>query len=82
MELEAHDLHSEFPEYSEAIHALKVGNNHFARLFDEYHEVNRHVQRVEVNAEVASTQALEELKKQRLKLKDELHGLLRSYAAA
>ncbi|MDY0013695.1 MAG: YdcH family protein [Rhodocyclaceae bacterium] len=80
MQLEAHDLHSEFPEFGAAIHALKLGNSHFAKLFDEYHEVNRHVQRIEVNAELTSDQALEGLKKQRLKLKDELHTLLKAHS--
>ena len=36
-----HELHDEFPEYKEKIHALKTGDRHFARLFDEYHVVNR-----------------------------------------
>jgi uncharacterized protein YdcH (DUF465 family) len=45
--MEQHDLHHEFPEYRDQIHALKVSNGHFARLFDEYHDVNRHVVRVE-----------------------------------
>ena len=35
-----HELHDEFPEYKEKIHALKIGDRHFARLFDEYHVVN------------------------------------------
>ena len=78
MVLEPHDLHHEFPEYGEAIHSLKVSNAHFARLFDEYHDVNKHVQRVETLAELATDAELEELKKQRLKLKDDLYGILKS----
>ena len=82
MQLESHDLHSEFPEFHDAIRALKLSNNHFSRLFDEYHEVNRHVQRIEVNAELATDAALEELKKSRLHLKDALHSMLREYQQA
>ncbi|MBX3686630.1 MAG: YdcH family protein [Rhodocyclaceae bacterium] len=82
MVLEPHDLHHEFPEHGEAIHGLKLSNAHFARLFDEYHEVNKHVQRVETLAELATDAELEELKKQRLKLKDELYAILKSQETA
>lgn len=82
MQLDPHDLHSEFPEYHEAIRVLKVSNSHFSRLFDEYHDVNRHVQRIEVSAELATDAALEELKKTRLRLKDALHVMLRSFQPA
>jgi len=76
--MEQHDLNHEFPEYREQIHALKMSNGHFARLFDEYHDVNRNVVRVEVQAEIATDFELEDLKKRRPKLKDELHGMLKS----
>lgn len=75
--MEQHDLNHEFPEYRDQIHSLKVSNNHFSRLFDEYHDVNRHVVRLEVNAELATDFELEELKKRRLKLKDELYDMLK-----
>ena len=76
MNLQAHDLHAEFPEFRETIHSLKTSDNHFSRLFDRYHEVNRHVLRIEVEAEIATDPELENLKKERLKLKDELYALL------
>lgn len=76
MVIEPHDLHSEFPEYDDRIHDLKVSNAHFARLFDEYHEVNRQVQRVEQEVEHMSDFDLEGLKKTRLKLKDDLYSML------
>ena len=59
--MEQHDLNHEFPEYREQIHALKMSNGHFARLFDEYHDVNRNVVRVEVQAEIATDFELEEI---------------------
>lgn len=81
MELQQHDLHHEFPEYRDAIHALKTGNHHFARLFDEYHRVNRDIRRIEENGEPVTDLVLEEMKKQRLRLKDELHAMLRAQGA-
>lgn len=82
MVLEAHDLHSEFPDQFERIHQLKLNDAHFARLFGEYHEVNRHVQRIELDAELATDQELEALKKQRLSLKDELYRILNAKSEA
>jgi len=81
MELQAHDLHNEFPEYNDEIHALKTSDAHFQRLFEKYHEVNRHVVRIEVQAEVASDPELEDLKKERLLLKDQLHEMLKKQRA-
>lgn len=71
-----HELHDEFPEYKEKIHALKTGDRHFARLFDEYHVVNREIHRHEVNGIDIADDALETMKKNWLKLKDELFKML------
>jgi uncharacterized protein YdcH (DUF465 family) len=81
MELQQHDLHHEFPEYNDAIHALKTGNHHFAKLFDEYHRLNKDIRRIEENEEPVTDEALEEMKKLRLMLKDELHAMLRAHKA-
>jgi uncharacterized protein YdcH (DUF465 family) len=45
--MKPHDLHHEFPQYAERIHHLKVSDGHFRRLFDEYHEVQKEIHRVE-----------------------------------
>ncbi len=79
MELLQHDLHHEFPEYKDAIHPLKTDNHHFAKLFDDYHRMNKDIRRIEGNDEPVTDVALEDMKKQRLKLKDELHSMLRAY---
>ena len=42
-----HELHEEFPEHAEAISRLKQSDAHFARLAEEYHEINRAVHRAE-----------------------------------
>ncbi len=81
MELQQHDLHHEFPELKDAIHQLKTGNHHFAKLFDEYHRMNKDIRRIEENEEPATDIAIEDMKKLRLKLKDELHAMLLAHAA-
>ncbi len=73
-----HDLHHEFPEYEEQIHRLKESDNHFRRLFDEYHVVNKEVKRIEQGVENTSDDYAEECKKKRLKLKDELFEMLKA----
>ncbi len=51
---------------------LKADDAHYARLADEYHEVNRQVHRIEAETEAASDERTESLKKQRLALLDEI----------
>jgi uncharacterized protein YdcH (DUF465 family) len=77
MTIEKHDLHHEFPEFKEEIHHLKINDNHFARLFNEYHEVDQEVHRIEQGVENTSDEYLEGKKKQRLKLKDDLFNMLK-----
>jgi len=72
-----HELAEEFPEYRARIHDLKMSDAHFKRLFDEYHEVNREVHRVEAAGVNISDDHFEDLKKKRLALKDELFEILK-----
>lgn len=71
-----HALAEEFPDKTEAIHTLKESDAHFARLADEYHDVNREIHRLESRVEAGSDFREEELRKKRLMLKDEIAGLL------
>lgn len=80
MPLENHSLVKEFPEMREKIHDLKMSDTHFARLFGEYDAVEHEVHRIESGAEAASNERLEDLKKERLNLKDELFSILKKAA--
>lgn len=71
-----HELHEEFPQQADRIHRLKSENAHFARLSDEYHEVNRAVHRAETEVDTISDDELNELRKRRVMLKDEIAGIL------
>ncbi|QFT33147.1 DUF465 domain-containing protein [Roseibium porphyridii] len=71
-----HELHEEFPEAAEKLHQLKIGDSHFARLADEYHTINREVHRIETDVAPASDEVLEDLKKKRLFLKDQIAAKL------
>ncbi|TVQ82244.1 MAG: DUF465 domain-containing protein [Micavibrio sp.] len=69
---EHHDLAHELPEHKEAIHILKTTDAHFRKLFDKYEEVTKEILRIEKEIEAASDERLEDLKKTRLSLKDEM----------
>ena len=71
-----HELAAEFPELAGRIHDLKVSDGNFARLADEYHEVNRAIHRGETKVEPMDDVRLETLKKRRLALLDDLKGRL------
>lgn len=71
-----HELAEEFPEHVDRIRDLKSSDGHFARLFDEYHEVNRAVHRAETKVEPTGDMHLEEMRKSRMRLKDEIYGML------
>lgn len=74
---EHHDLVHELPEYRDKIHEMKVNDQHFLKLFDEYHEVEHEVRRIEQEIETPSDEYTEELKKKRLYLKDQLLEMLK-----
>lgn len=71
-----HELAEEFPEKIELMSDLKQSDAHFAKLADEYHELNRAVHRAETNVEPISEAAETELRKKRAVLKDEIWGIL------
>jgi len=71
-----HELADEFPQEAERIRELRLEDAHFARLADEYHEVNRAVHRAETRAEVVSDQHETELRRRRMQLKDEIGRIL------
>jgi uncharacterized protein YdcH (DUF465 family) len=73
-----HELAAEFPEAVERLHALRESNPHFARLADEYHEVNRAIHRAETRVEPMTDEAEAELRRTRLRLKDEIAAMLRA----
>ncbi|MBN9073759.1 MAG: YdcH family protein [Rhizobiales bacterium] len=76
-----HTLGEEFPGQLDAIHALKASDDHFARILEEYDEVNDRIHRAETRIEPISDDAEAALRKQRLRLKDEIAAALGRAAA-
>lgn len=71
-----HDLYEDFPDKAEAIHGLKAKDAHFARMVEEYHEVNRAVHRAETLVEPTSAEHEAELRQKRMRLKDAIWRML------
>lgn len=71
-----HELAEEFPHDATKIHDLKVSNPHFAKLMDDYHDVNRAVHRAETGVEPCDDMAETDMRKRRMRLKDEIAGIL------
>ena len=80
MSVEHHDLIHELPELKDRIHTLKVGDPHFRRLFDAYHELTRGIENMENEVTPVATHTEEEAKVRRLRLKDELYRMLSAAA--
>ncbi|HSP26085.1 MAG TPA: YdcH family protein [Saliniramus sp.] len=76
-----HELAEEFPDQTDRIHELKTSNAHFARMADEYHEVNRAIHRAETRVEPVSDEAEQDLRRKRLHLKDEIAAMLAEQSA-
>ena len=76
MDLLKHDIATEFPQFKEKIHALKAGNAHFAKCFEQYDALNHAIARYEGGVGSITDEALEIEKKKRLKLKDEIYQML------
>ena len=72
------DLIHELPEYKDQIHALKMSNKHFEKLFDKYHDLDHQIRRIEEGIETPEDSYSDELKKERLQLKDELFGMIKT----
>lgn len=66
-----------FPEYRDLISKLKTEDAHFARLFDKHNELDQKIKNLE--ASYAVDTEVETLKKEKLKLKDEMYVILKKH---
>lgn len=69
-----------FPEYRDLISQLKTSDHHFAKVFDEHNRLDQQIKNFEAHIEHATHEQIEDLKKQKLHLKDEVYKMLRQAA--
>ena len=79
------DLHhpfvKEFPAHRETIRSLKLADGKFRSAFEEYHQLDDEICRIEEDVEYASDQQIDELKFNRAKLKDALYASVQKHEA-
>ncbi len=71
-----HEILAEFPEFAEKISDLKTNDAHFAKLYDDYYEVNKAIHLAETNVEPTDDANIVQLRKSRMMLKDQIYNLL------
>lgn len=71
-----------FPEYREQIAYLRANDRHFARIFDEHNDLDHAIKQLETKRASALFAEIETLKKQKLRLKEELYTMLRAHEKA
>jgi uncharacterized protein YdcH (DUF465 family) len=81
MHVDHHDLYTEFPEMQDAIDALKTASVYFAGLFGRYDRLTGKVENLEEHDMPVADFTIEDMKKARVKLKDEIYQLLLAFRA-
>ena len=76
MSHDPHELHEEFPEHAAKMSELKSSDAHFAKMFEDYHELNHKVHLAETNLPPRSELSETDLRKLRAHLKDQIYAYL------
>ena len=68
-----------FSEYRDIVSKLKKENSHFASLFIKHNELDKTIDEIENGREHMSRLSLEQLKKEKLLLKDKAYDIVLKY---
>lgn len=71
-----------FPEYRDQITQLKNADHHFTRLFDKHNELDQKIKNMESHVATGGPLEIENLKKEKLALKDQIYVILQKAAKA
>jgi uncharacterized protein YdcH (DUF465 family) len=66
-------------EYRDEIHDLKQQNTHFSNIFDKHNALDNKIEHAENGDTPITDMALENLKKEKLLLKDEAYKMIMDY---
>lgn len=75
---ESHDLRHEFPDLADRIAVLQDVDDDFAHLMTDYDNLDAEVRKLEELGTPVTDETIEELKKERLLMKDRLYNKLRT----
>lgn len=73
-----HEIAEDFPDHAAQIGALKQADARFARLLQQYHEVNRAIHRAETDVAPTDDLHMQRMRKERVQLKDVIAARLAS----
>jgi len=75
--IKKHPLTEEFPEFADKIHELKVEDEDFKELYNEYDELDHEIYNIEAEVDPTSDEVLNQLRIERLRIKDEIYEILK-----
>ena len=75
-----HELAEDFPGQADLIHDLKMKDGEFRYMAERYHEVNRAIHRAETNVRPTDQFHEEDMRKERMRLKDQIAAKLSAAA--
>jgi hypothetical protein len=67
-----------FPEYRDLITKLKHSDLHFTQLFDKHNALDQKIKNMETRVESGTLEEIENLKKEKLLLKDQIYTHLKN----
>jgi uncharacterized protein len=79
MRVDHHDLYADFPEMRDVIDDLREHNPYFRRSMGQYGRLTGKVEDLEVHDMPVADFTMEDMKKQRVYLKDQLYHFLLAY---
>jgi uncharacterized protein YdcH (DUF465 family) len=79
MHVDHHDLYTEFPEMRDAIDAMKSHYPYFAAMVGRYDRLTGRVEDLEEHDMPVGDFTLEDMKKARVKLKDDIYHYLQAF---
>jgi uncharacterized protein len=71
-----------FPEYHDLIMQLKNTDHHFNSLLERHHALDVKVVNMETHIETGTHEEIEMLKKEKLRIKDQIYTILRKASGA
>lgn len=71
-----------FPEYRDQINQLKISDLNFVRLFEKHNSLDQKIRHMEAHIEPSTHEEIEQLKKEKLLIKDALYNILKKASTA
>jgi hypothetical protein len=81
MHVEHHDLDHEFPKLHDVMQELTAQNDRFRAMFSEYHRLTDEIERLEEADIPVDDFTIEDMKKKRVRLKDQIYHMAIGYKA-